>query len=163
MTPGEPVPEQDQPTDLATADLLIALDAVRRHADDRWVEVSDRVLAAALTATRRSHPVRAQAPGGPVAVSEQVLIAYLRAALDDAVPGTAVRRISVTTTTDDAVDLVLVELVARFELPLIPAADTLRDTTVEVLHELLGPVVPAVDVHLVHVHVGDVTPGDPNT
>lgn len=43
------------------ATLAAATQALRQHVDDRWVEMSDRVLSKALAATRRSLPVSAGA------------------------------------------------------------------------------------------------------
>jgi len=77
-----PQPSADERTgDPAT--LAAATQALRQHVDDRWVEMSDRVLSKALAATRRSLPVRAHdlGGGGALYVSEQVLTAYIRDAI----------------------------------------------------------------------------------
>lgn len=74
MTPDMPRREP-LPGDPPQASALgLAAAALRRRADERWVEVSDRVVSRAMTVTRRSQPIRAQASTGPIQVSEQVVI-----------------------------------------------------------------------------------------
>lgn len=135
---------------------------LRERADRRWVEIADRVLSQALAATRRSFPVRAQAPDGPVHVSEQVLVAYLRAAIDGSVAGAAVAAIVVDVDDAAAYRGVTIELVAQFGVELLPLADGVRDIAAATLAPLLGPVTPVVTVSAMHVHVGDVTASDPH-
>ncbi len=140
-----------------------ATSSLRQRTDPRWVEISDRLLTNALTATRRSHPVRAQSRGRPVHVSEQVLITYLRAAIDGAVPGSALARVSIEIDGRDTFAGVTIQLIAQFGVELLPVADRVRELARECLVELLGDVTPAVDVHTMHVHYCDVVPGDPTT
>jgi hypothetical protein len=134
---------------------------LRTFTDDRWVEVSSRVLASALSASRRSLPLRATAPGGLVQVSQQVVVAYLRAAIDDAVPGAAVARITVDIADRDRFAGVVIELIPRYGAPILPVADRVRDLAAGVLVDLLGTDAPSVYVRSAHVHVSDVTVGDP--
>ncbi len=142
--------------------LLAATASLRAHVDDRWVEVADRVLSRALTATRGSLPVLAQAPGGPVQVSEQVLVAYVRAAIAD-VEHVAPSGIHVLTDDGHRCVGVVIEVTVQYGQPVIPVADRIRDLTEAVLARVLGPVAPPVTVTAMHVHVADVSTTDPRT
>lgn len=135
--------------------LLRARDELRATLTDRWVEVADRVVARALTATRRALPIRAEASSGPVHVSEQVLIAHVRAAVAD-VPGCEPTAIVIRNDGRDGYTGVLVAVTARYGVALLPLADQVRDAAARVLRTLLGPVVPPVTVSTMQVHVGDV-------
>lgn len=76
MTPDpRRLPDQD-------AQSKHAENLVREQADERWVEISDRVLEKALSVTRRSMTVGAASASGLVNISEQVLIAGIRQALE---------------------------------------------------------------------------------
>lgn len=164
-SPGPPRPTTDPAAGLQDAPADVVVEATRRlrgHADRRWVEIADQVVTAALTATRRSLPLRAMAPGGPVQVSEQVVVAKLRARLDASLSDAAVTDISFTVQDRDLATGVVVQLVARYGVPLIPVADEAREVTGEVLAELLGPVSMSVDVQAMHVHFADVTTEDPH-
>ncbi len=70
--------------------------------------------------THRSHPIRAQASGGPIQISEQALISYLRAAIDATVPGTALAHISLQVTGRDELSGVIIQLIAQYGTPLLP-------------------------------------------
>lgn len=163
MTPDDHVGDEPAVSPQEQVMLDGARDVLVEHLDARWVEISDRVLATALTATRRSSPVRAQAPGGPVQVSEQVLVAYLRAAVDAADPDGVLAEARIDVEGVDAYAGVTILLVTRYGQPIIPIADRVRAAAYDSLTELLGPVVPAVDVRTMHVHVSDVTTGDPHS
>ena len=139
----------------------LARRALNDHADRRWVEVAPRVLSTALRATRRSMPVRAHAPGGTVHVSEQVITAYLRDALDGHASGTAVAGIQINIAGQDTFTGVLIELIVQYGTPILPAADRIRAQAATVLLELLGPAATAIEVQTSHIHVSDVTPHDP--
>lgn len=161
--PGEP--ERAASPDVALDDALLrqAATSLRQRTDPRWVEISDRLLANALTATRRSQPVRAVSPDGPVHISEQVLTTYLRAAIDGAVPGSALARVSIDIHGRDTFAGVTIQLIAQFGVELLPVADRVRELARECLVGLLGDVTPTVDVRTMHVHYCDVVPGDPAT
>ena len=73
-----------------------AAQSLREHVDQRWVEISDRVLSRALRATRTSLAVQARAPSGPVHISEQVLITYIRDAIST-VPDVKIQDVVITT------------------------------------------------------------------
>lgn len=142
---------------------------LRDHPDPRWVEIADVVLSRALTTTRPSPPVRAQARSGPVQISEQVLVSYLRDSID-ALDDCEVVAIRIDTSPDagtagdpsgEICTGVLVALAVRFGTALIPLADEVRQLARGRLVEMLGPGTPAVSVSAMHVHVADVTRGDP--
>ncbi len=134
--------------------------ALREHAGRRWVEVADRVRRQALRATRSSPPVAAMAPGGPVQVSEQVLVAQVRDALAH-LRGARVEDIEVHTDAGGRYAGVVLVVSAEYGVPLLPVADRLRAAAVDRLRTVLGPVTPPVDVQTLQVHVDDVhRPGD---
>lgn len=141
------------------ATLSAAAAALRDHIDHRWVEVADAITSRALTASRPSWPVRAQAPGGPLQVAEQVLVAYLRDSIDP-IADCEVVNIQVETDGDHCTGVVIAAAV-RYGTELIPLADRVRQVAECRLEELLGSVVPPVTVSMIHVHVSDVTRGDP--
>lgn len=160
MTPCHPPEADENPAGVAVLEAATA--DLRAAGDSRWIEVSDRVLAKAMTATRRSHPVRAQATSGPVHVSEQVLVTHLRAAVDEQVPGSAPVHIYVHTSGQDRFSGTTVCLVAEYGRPLLPIADRVRDVVHTELSTLLGPVIPKVSEHTMHVHFCGVTEGHPH-
>ena len=153
-------PREDTPEDALLAE---AAQSLRARVDPRWVEISDRVLAKVLTATRRSHPVRAAARTGPVHVSEQVLIAYLRDAIDGQVPGSALAGVHVEIEGRDTFSGVTIQVLVQYGRPILPMADRIHEIAAGRLAELLGALAPPVDVRATHVHVSDVTRGDPQT
>lgn len=163
MTRSEPerATSSDEPRDDAL--LQEATSNLRQRADPRWVEISDRVLATALSATRRSHPVRAQANGRSVYISEQVLVAYLREAIDGAVPGSALAHVTIEVHGRHTFAGLTVQLIAQFGVELLPVADQVRELARSCLVELLGDVTPVVDVRTMHVHYCDVVRGEPTT
>lgn len=132
-----------------------AVDLIRSQADDRWVEISDRVLDKALLLTRRSLPVRAEGAGGPVNVSEQVLIAGIRQALES-VTGALPSDIQIHTDERHHYTGVLICVNADFGSPILPTADDIRERTQHALTGMLGHVTPPVTVSTMHVHVDDV-------
>jgi len=132
-----------------------AAQSLRDHVDQRWVEISDRVLTRALRATRTSLPVRAQAASGRVHISEQVLVTYLRDAISS-VPDAKIQDIVITIEGLDTYAGVTIAISARFGVPLLPVADTIRNLATDRLAELLGPIAPPVTVTTMDVHVQDV-------
>lgn len=144
--------------------LAAATQSLREHVDPRWVEVSDRVLARALTATRRSLPIRTSedTSAGALLVSEQVLTSYIRHAIAP-VPAAAPSRIHIHSDAEHNYTGVTIEITVQFDEPILPIADQIRDRTEQVLRELLGPIHPPVTVTGMHVHVSDVTTEDPHT
>ncbi len=130
-------------------------DLVRDQADERWVEISDRVLEKALRVTRRSMPVRAASVGGPVNVSEQVLIAGIRQALEP-VAGAVPTDIQVHTDERHNYTGVLICITADYGSPILPAADDIRNRTEYALTSMLGALTPPVTVSTMQVHVDDI-------
>ncbi len=158
MNPGHP--ESPAPLDAgAEATLRAATTALRDHIDRRWVEVADAVVSRALTASRPSWPVRAQAPGGPLQIAEQVLVAYLCDSIDS-IADCEVANVHVDTDGDRCTGVVIA-LAVRYGTALIPLADRVRQVAEMRFEELLGSVVPPVTVSMMHVHVADVTREDP--
>ena len=158
-----PQPSADERTgDPAT--LAAATQALRQHVDDRWVEMSDRVLSKALAATRRSLPVRAHdlGGGGALYVSEQVLTAYIRDAIAP-IPAAAPTQIHIHADTGLHCTGITIEITVQYKEPVIPIADQIRNRSETVLQTLLGPGTPQVTVATMHVHVSDVTTDDPHT
>lgn len=144
----DPPDRQDQTPKAAVA-------ALHAHADQRWVEISDRVVARSLRVTRPSLPVRAASTGGAVNVSEQVLIAAVRQSLDDLTDATVVG-IQINTDQHSRYAGVQITITARYGSPILPVADLIREQARHALSTLLGPVTPTVSVHTMHIHVGDV-------
>lgn len=159
MTLHEPTGSDPSSSPSTDPGLEAGAQALRHHADARWVEVSDRVRSRALQSTRRSLAVRAQAPGGPVRLSEQVLISYLRDALAN-VPGSRVQDITISTEGVDTYVGLGLYISARYGSPLLPIADTLRTLAASRLGELLGTVAPPVTVSTMHVHVEQIYADD---
>jgi len=158
-----PQPSADERTgDPAT--LAAATQALRQHVDDRWVEMSDRVLSKALAATRRSLPVRAHdlGGGGALYVSEQVLTAHIRDAIAP-IPAAAPTQIHIHADTGHHCTGITIEITVQYKEPVIPIADQIRNRSETVLQTLLGPGTPQVTVATMHVHVSDVTTDDPHT
>ena len=136
-----------------------AAQSLREHVDQRWVEISDRVLTRALRATRTSLAVQARAPSGPVHISEQVLITYIRDAIST-VPDVKIQDVVITTEGLDTYAGVTITISARFGVPLLPIADAIRALVSTRLSELLGPIAPPVTVTTMEVHVQDVFQDD---
>lgn len=148
-------PMDDAQPSAGQAALNDAAAALRVHVDPRWLEISDRVLQRALSVTRRSMPVRAAGSGGPVTVSEQVLVAYLRhavASIRHVIP-TAIR---IQTDERGSYTGVVVQVTAQFGQRLLPLADEVRARATAVLRDILGPVTPPVTVDTMDVHIEDV-------
>lgn len=150
--------------------LRSAAGRLREHVDERWVEVADLVLSRVATATRPSRPLCALSGGGHFHLAEQVFVSYLRASIDQ-VADCEVLRVTVQTRPPDpdvsegsAAEVctgVLVELAVRYGTVLIPLADTVRRVAREQIAQLLGPMASEVSVAAMHVHMADVTVGDP--
>jgi len=139
-----------------------AAQSLREHVDQRWVEISDRVLTRALRATRTSLAVQARAPSGPVHISEQVLITNVREAIST-VPHVKIQDVVITTEGLDTYVGLTIFISARFGVPLLPLADTIRALANTRLTQLLGPITPPVTVTTMDVHVGDVFQDDRGT
>ena len=137
---------------------------MRDHSHHRAVEIADDVLRNALRASRHSLPVRAHPPHDHVHVSDRVLVSTLRRRIDDALDTAAVGAVYLQVTPQEVLEELTVELVVRYGEVLLEVADRVRSIARSVLAEILGP--PAarvgVEVTTTHVHVSDVTVGDPH-
>ncbi|MDQ3627973.1 MAG: hypothetical protein M3419_04030 [Actinomycetota bacterium] len=142
-----------------TGTLDAAVRQLRQHTDERWVEIESDVLARLLTASRPSHPLKALSTTGAYAVSEQVLVSYLLTALDRA-PDCEVSAIRVHA--DKGVcTAVTIIITARYGRSLLDVSDTIRIAADDIIAAVLGGVRPRVTVTDMHVHVDDITRGDP--
>ncbi len=143
------------------------LDRATRALTDRGraraLAISPDVLAHVMTRPRRSLPVRARSPHDRVHVSEQVLVVVLSRVVAEHAPGLAVARMIVTSTSDERLDRVVVELIAQYGTDLVAATVRAHQVITTALRELVGPADDGVEVTIVptHLHVGDVTVGDP--
>jgi len=149
------------PISAAEQDLETAAQALRDHTEERWVEIAESMLARVLATTRPSHPVRGKARAATFHVSEQVLTSYVLDAVG-AIPGVEVDAMRIHSEQDryTGIDIVIT---ARYGLPLLPVADIIRQAARDRLVTLLGEQVPPISVSTMHVHVEDVTPGDPGS
>lgn len=138
-----------------------AAQAYKARADDRWVEIEDRVLARALATTRRSMPVRAASADGPVTVSEQVLVAGIRSAIAG-VRGATPVAIRVHADDQNRYTGVLILIRADYGTTLLPVADEIRELARQALDTLLGPLDPPITVRTMQVHVDDVRATTPD-
>ncbi len=159
---SEQTPPAQAPTGRGYDLLDAATESLRARREPRWVEIADRVLANALRATRRSNPILAMAESGPVHVSEQVLITYLRDAVQDTVPDAALLHVRIDIVGRDSLGGVTMALVARYGVELLPVADRIRLLAAQRLREVLGPVDVPVGIEAMHVHFSDVIDGDPH-
>ena len=131
----------------------------------RAVEIADRVLQQALRAPRPSQPVRGRGAVSFLQVSSAVLVERLREHVDRHLDGAAVGRVLLDVGRDARLEAVTVELLVRYGSDIVMLADRTRRLAAETLEDTLGP--PAdgaetVTMAVSHVHVSDVTVGDPH-
>ena len=138
--------------------LRSAATALHQHTDQRWVEVSGDILVRILSMSRPSHPLQAMSQDGSYQVSELVLVMSLQRALD-VIPHSEVTHIRIKAERD-RYQAVAIVITVEYPFPIIPIADRIRDVSVRVLEQILGAS-PEINVSGMHVHVGDVTRGDP--
>lgn len=127
----------------------------------RAMEVGSTVLAHVLAQPRRSMPVRANGVNAHIHVSEQVLVMVISKQVNAHVEGAAVGQVVVQSSLDEAVEKVLVELIGQYGRDLINIADQARNVVGTVLGDLLGSDDVDVQVVFTHLHVSDITLGDP--
>lgn len=142
-----------------------ATDELREQPLPRVVEIADSVLRAAWSTPRRAMPVRARTPHDYLRVSSVVLTAVIREHVDSALSGAATNRIGLDIDREEQLESVTLELIVQFGLPILDLADRARVIVEDTLVELLGAPVadtPPVAVTITHVHVSDVTVGDPH-
>lgn len=162
MTAPEPRERPDGPMsddDPGVAALRRATAQLRALPEPRVVEIADAVLQRVLAAPRRAEYVRATADPG-VRVSTTALVAVLRADLDTLLPHAAVQQVAFDVDDDEGLSAVTIDLVVRYGESILDTADRARDLAKESLDALLGT--SPVDVVVRHVHVSDVTVGDPH-
>ncbi len=130
-------------------------------AGERWVQIADRVIAAAMRTPRRSLPIRARADSGPVYISEHALITLISDTVGQALHRCALEQVHLQVDRADTLSGVTLFMVAQYGHPLLGAADLARDLTLQVLHDTLGPVTAQLTVATLWVHFDNVTIGDP--
>jgi hypothetical protein len=160
----EPVPEGVQ-LDRGEADLDVAAAQLRALPVPRVVEIADRVLERTLAAPRRAQLVRARPPHDHLEVSTLALTTLLRARLDESLVDAAVGRVLLDVSRDGRLEALTVELVVRYGTDVLVTADAARVLAREVLSGALGHAERSEDetvIELSHVHVSDVTVGDPH-
>jgi len=166
MTRPDDLPDPGRPSDdlpeRGAIDLAAATDQLRARPTDLPVEVASRVLLRALATPRPAQLVRGFDEHAFLRVSTSVLTDLVRRRLDGVLADGAVRRIRCTTTRDERLEGVTVDLVARYGTDLRFLATATHDLVGDVLRETFGPeVTDGGSAALVHVHVSDVTRGDP--
>lgn len=147
---GPPPPESD---------LARATEQLRDLPAAPPVEVVDRVLQRVLATPRRAQLVRAAGEG--LRVSTTALTALLRHRLDVALDAAAARHIVCEVSRDERLEAVTVELIVQYGADIRVMAATARAAVREVVEQTLGAPLPPSAVVLRHVHVSDVTVGDP--
>lgn len=168
--PGRPIPSTDNtgstgsthPTPAASDLLGQALDQLRERPTPRVVEVGDAVLRRTLAAPRRAVLVHARAPHDFVRVSSTAIITVLRERIDAGLTAAAVGRIGLDVSREGSLDQLTVELFVQYGADILVLADEARALALSTLAGLLGPDGPTVHVTVSHVHVSDVTVGDPH-
>ena len=142
--------------DLATAQL-------RARPLPRAVEIADAVLQRSLATPRPSVLVRGRPPYDFVRVSSTAITAVVRERIDARLAGAAVGRILLDVDRDQNLVAMTVELIVQFGADILALADQSRTHAGEALTGLLGPdTADVVPVAVKHVHVSDVTVGDPH-
>ncbi len=139
-----------------------ATDQLRHQPESPHVaQAAGRVLARALAAPRRATTVETADP--LLQVSSVALVALLRAALAAGVADAAVRRIRLDVRDRGRLHAVHVELVARYGTSVPESTEAAHVVIRHVLAETLGTgPAPGADEVSRHVHVSDVTRGDPH-
>lgn len=159
---------QVEPTEHSAGSQDVVRAAAELHALalPRAVEIADRVLRNALSSPRRSLPVRARAPYDFVRVSSQVITTVLREHLDSHLAGAAVGRIGLDVSRADVLEELTIELFVQYGTEIMLIADQVRLLAREALAGLLGSAEAAAGVDVAvtatHVHISDVTVGDPH-
>ncbi|WP_370188603.1 hypothetical protein [Aeromicrobium sp.] len=142
--------------------LDVATDQLRHQPESPHVaQAAGRVLARALAAPRRATTVETADP--LLQVSSVALVALLRSALAAGVADAAVRRIRLDVRDRGRLHAVHVELVARYGTSVPESTEAAHVVIRHVLAETLGTgPAPGADEVSRHVHVSDVTRGDPH-
>lgn len=151
---------QPEEHELPGADALRSATAQLRVAPlARAVEIADGVLRRALAAPRRAELVRS--PVDPaLQVSTVAITAVLRADVDAALSGAAVHRVLLDVGDDGTLEALTLDLLVQHGTSIPAVADQARAVASASLVGLLGRAPDRVTVQ--HVHVSDVTIGDPH-
>lgn len=152
----------DQPSTAQPARLETAAEQLRSRSRQRAVEIADDVLHNALRASRTSLPVKAAAPYEYVRVSDQVVITLLRREIDAALEGAAVGRIYLLVDRSETLRELTIELFVQYGHVLINVADQARAVADVALAQLLAGSKVTLDIVTSHVHISDITVGDPH-
>ena len=136
--------------------LAEAARTLREHTDSGWIALRDDVVTAAVRAFRPSAPVRGRLSDGALLVASNVVVNQVRAAVTT-VADAGVLRITCTTTADDELDRLTVELVALYGTPLVPLARRVRLAAAQAVTEVLGLGAAPMERVAVDVSVQDVT------
>ncbi|MDR6117115.1 hypothetical protein QE370_000299 [Aeromicrobium sp. SORGH_AS981] len=154
------VPDLDRSSGERALD--VATDQLRHQpASPHVAQAAGRVLARALAAPRRATTIETADP--LLQVSSVALVALLRSALADEVADAAVRRIRLDVRDRGRLHAVHLELVARYGTSVPESTEATHAVTRRVLARTLGTgPAPGADDVTRHVHVSDVTHGDPH-
>lgn len=163
-SPGSPdSPELGLPAGLE-ASLAAATAQLRARPVPRSVEIADEVLRRSLETPRPAVLVHGRGRFDFVKMSSTVITAVLQQRLDGGLSGAAVSRVLLDVDRDEHLRAATIELFVRFGTDILSQADLARELARSTLEELLGPepgTAPTTEVVVGHVHVSDVTRGDP--
>lgn len=152
----------EQPSTRADDAFARTVDQLAQSSHARAVEIADEVLRTALRAPQRSLPIRANPPWDFVHVSDRVLITALRTSIDTHLTGAAVGRVYLDVERDEVLTSLTIELFVQFGLVLMEVGDHARHIAATVLDQTLGRPDLPVRVITTHVHISEITPGDPH-
>ncbi|WP_445257771.1 hypothetical protein [Nocardioides aurantiacus] len=170
-------PHQDRSPDGSAAEEVAPLgaraldDATRQLREQppppRAVEIADRVLQLSLRTPRPATLVRGRGATSFLRVSSLVLVERIREHVDRSLDGGAVGRVLLDVERDGRLEAVTIELLVRYGSDILQLGDRTRRLAAEVLEDTLGaPDAGAEPVRMTttvsHVHVSDVTVGDPH-
>lgn len=159
---AEPAPGPGLRPDLSST-LMLATEQLRARPLPRSVEIADAVLRRSLATPRPSVLVRGRPPYDFVRVSSVAITAVVRERIDARLVGAAVGRILLDVDREQDLVALTVELFAQFGTDILALADESRTHVRDALAGLLGPeTADEVPVAVNHVHVSDVTVGDPH-
>lgn len=159
-------PEESTLASTSTPAVAAATAQLRAQTLPQAAEIADRILRNALRAQRSAPPVRAHAPHNLTHVSTRVISTLLREHIDNHLLGAAVGRIAIRADRYQTLQDVTVELYVQYGTEIAALAEQARHLAREALASTLGTPDLAegvtVDVTASHIHVSDVTVGDPH-
>ena len=153
---------RDRGTTPTSANLQAASEQLRDRSRQRAVEIANDVLHAALRSQRRALPVAGAPPHDYVRVSDRVIITLLRRNIDAALHAAAVGRVHLVVDRSHKLREITIELYVQYGQVLVDVADQARSVADDVLGQLLAGPTVSIDVVTSHVHVSDITAGDPH-